>query len=653
MPITFSCTHCQSKMTVPENFAGKSGKCKKCNNVITVPAAGVTPASVGKQAVAESPPSPSGKPAATRVTSSVSSPTPAPKPVIPDPPPAGSMPDVDLEATAAEMLSDGPKEKEKELDAVEFTCPQCDEPIKLPLNLAGKRAPCPVCSRIIPVPVPQKIKEKNWRDTGPNLPAGAKRDIGPDLDGAWGTGKVAGLSQEAAEEAGLIPEKERPLTFYQRYQMPILVGVPTLLLLIVGYYAWNWYAAGREARSYNSALNFANSDAAKTVGSVAIAGLYTEAGRYQSRTKPEGAGNRAKEKYAEAEKMLRGVRGPIRDALLADLARAAVALGGEGDELVGDSRVKWDEAQKLTRQALTPIETPEVRIAGLRAVAAHLVRRGQVERATVLPAQISGTDAERAEALSVVGLELLRAGKKEVAEKLAKEAESVYAVAKEATKTKDNRTRPPLRAAVVSLAVALEHNPPEPGNNLAEKEAATFGRIAGLALAGKLDDARAAAGRAEGNAARLVAAIGLVSACEKPTADDLTAAMARLKEAPDRRGLDWELLRLLETALRADAKPDEIEAIVAVVPTPILREWGQLVVIRDRAARTRSAIPMTEVEKINAKSPVGLLARLEAARQNTWVDAGWAATVGSWDESSRAFGSLGVALGLQGVREER
>ena len=80
---------------------------------------------------------------------------------------------------------------------------------------------------------------------------------------------------------------------------------------------------------------------------------------------------------------------------------------------------------------------------------------------------------------------------------------------------------------------------------------------------------------------------------------------------------------------------------------------GQLVVIRDRAARTRSAIPMTEVEKINAKSPVGLLARLEAARQNTWVDAGWAATVGSWDESSRAFGSLGVALGLQGVREER
>ena len=40
-------------------------------------------------------------------------------------------------------------------ELVEFNCPQCDEPLKLGMELAGKRHPCPNCRKIIPVPVPK------------------------------------------------------------------------------------------------------------------------------------------------------------------------------------------------------------------------------------------------------------------------------------------------------------------------------------------------------------------------------------------------------------------------------------------------------------------------------------------------------------------
>jgi len=37
MPITFSCPSCQSRMTVPDNMAGKRGKCSKCKGPVVVP----------------------------------------------------------------------------------------------------------------------------------------------------------------------------------------------------------------------------------------------------------------------------------------------------------------------------------------------------------------------------------------------------------------------------------------------------------------------------------------------------------------------------------------------------------------------------------------------------------------------------------------
>src|SRR5262249_17966347 len=157
------------------------------------------------------------------------------------------------------------------------------------------------------------------------------------------------------EEAGLIPEKERPLTFYQRYQTHLLIGVPTLLVLVTGYYLWNWWAAGKQGRMYHAGLAYATSEAGSKTDPAAVAWLRIGAGMYQGRPRGEESAEGAKEQYAAAQALRRGARGAAREAVLVDLARRVAALGGDGDDVGKGVRLKWDEAQKLTRQTLTAI----------------------------------------------------------------------------------------------------------------------------------------------------------------------------------------------------------------------------------------------------------------------------------------------------------
>jgi hypothetical protein len=557
---------------------------------------------------------------------------------------------VDIEAAAAELFAD-PVEQEQELTTVEFNCPMCDEMITMPIAEAGKRAPCPECTRIILVPVPQRHKEKNWRDTGPKLPAAAKRDIGPELEGAWGTDKATGPSQEALLEAGVIKERERPLTFYQKYQMHMLIGIPLIILIGLGYVGWSWYAANREARAYGSAVAFSRSEAGKKMSASAQAALNLQATRYQLHTQANGSATRARDLLNSALGALRSARGPTRDMLLADMAALALQAGGDEVEVSRDTRLKRDEAQKVARQALLLVEHPEARVLAVRQAVRELVRQNLPERTTILAAQVAGSEAERADLIAVAGLELLRAGQPEAATKASQEAEQVYAPAGAGEKDKAKGPAAPLRANVVALAVALDRKPPPPGNDLAERDAALYGRVAGLAQVGKLEEARQAVGTADTNSAKLVAWIRLLDAVGVAGESDLAVALAALAIV-DPRGLEWELLRLAEAAVKAKAKSEDVQTILGKITSREVQDWARLASLRTRAAGSQYALDLSEAEKISGSSPAGLLARLEVARQNTWADKGWAPTIDSWDEPLRAFGSLGVALGLQGGKEK-
>src|SRR5262249_54028826 len=133
-------------------------------------------------------------------------PKPAAKPV-PPPKAAPPPPSSDVESEAASLLADRVSQDEPaEVKTIDFQCPLCDEMIHVDASLAGRRAPCRECSRIVKVPELKKQQKKDWRDAGANLPAGARRDTEPAPEGAWGSASAGVVSRAALVEADVLPD---------------------------------------------------------------------------------------------------------------------------------------------------------------------------------------------------------------------------------------------------------------------------------------------------------------------------------------------------------------------------------------------------------------------------------------------------------------
>src|SRR5438067_2138278 len=132
MPIKFSCPNCKKSLVVKDHLAGKRAACPGCKKPLTVPA-------------------PQAKATAD-----------------------GPVSQKDLEELAAAALAEEKAPaKVDEPKFIEFTCPQCDEPVKMPVDLEGKQAPCPACRRIIKVPLLVKREKTDWRKADSRLPTGA------------------------------------------------------------------------------------------------------------------------------------------------------------------------------------------------------------------------------------------------------------------------------------------------------------------------------------------------------------------------------------------------------------------------------------------------------------------------------------------------
>ncbi|MFO0927361.1 MAG: hypothetical protein U0736_10020 [Gemmataceae bacterium] len=674
MPITFTCAKCQARMTVPDNLAGKHGKCSKCKEPVTVPGADA----------AAAPPSTNGGPPVLSESMRATRGTPPTKPAVPPakpapeppPPPAPKVPPVggrvvlpppppppepehhDLEDHAHAALRDAPREEAKPTDLIEFDCPMCGEPLKLAADLGGKRHPCPECKRIIAVPVPQKKDPANWRDTGPKLPTAARRPDQPAPEGAWGSTAAKAVSREALLETGVIQEKQKPLTFYQRAQPYLLVGVPLLLVVAGGIGVWQWMHRNQERNALQYALTAAASPAGrKALTADGLIALHGAAGEYYLRGGKPGAASQSREQYGKAISLAAAGHSSAGDALLVELAVAQLNLVGTDEDLDGDFKLTWRDTQKVVRATLAAIKERPARTEALRQVVGRLIREGQTERVLPLVGQLyTAAGADRSEALALAGTELARASQTAQAKKALEEAVAPYrpddkAKGKDAKKKAD---RPSLRSAVVALAVVLGVEPPPPGTSIAEDEARLIGRARGLARLGKLDEAQAIAGQVaiEGGA-RLRAFIAVAAAAQAEKAADpkpVTAALELIRDFTRRPEMAWPLLRLVDLGVRAGVDPQQLEPAIRAIVDPQLAAWARLLVFRSKLAASRSVEPADSVDAIPAATLGGLVARLELARHNTAHSTGWAGTVGGWDEGPRAVGSLGVALGMQGGR---
>lgn len=619
-------------MLVDERLAGKKGRCKACQHPLTVP------------------PLPNSSSSATEAVSS-----PPPPNLGAEGNGAAAPPDVETQAAA--LFSDEPKPAEPvEVKTVDFNCPYCDEPIKLPADLAGKRAPCPECKHIIKVPELVKKDPKDWRKVATHGPSAARLPDQPEPEGAWGSATMGRVGSQALVDAGVIPKVERPRTLWQKIRWPVL-GVSLFLVLSVGgLMTYRWWDRRALERSIQEALAFADSSedpATKAALSLAAGEYYLHSPtahpdpRTGRSTPPAKAANN---QFGTVLTTLRSApQDAERDALLADLALDEIELGGEQPEAIQELRLTWDKTQQLLLATLREIHDAEAKRYALRDIAQGLREHGQAARVLPLTHQLfAAADADKAAALSVVGLEFLKAEDRPSAEKAVDAALQIYL--KDANQ-KDAKM-PPLRAEVVALALLLEKKDiPAAGDNDDDQANEHLGKVEALARQGKWQEARKEAGRADGKPAQFRARLAIADAAVDATLPETTDIESALKMAEDglskEAELSWSMLHLVKLALQARLPQERVQALADQIGDSALRGRAQLAVFRAQLKQANQTVEGSAADKIDAKSLARSLAAQALARHNVRVSTSYSGVVQTWPQPYQAFGALGVALGLQ------
>jgi hypothetical protein len=564
----------------------------------------------------------------------------------------------DAEDLAASLLADeakpaAPTEPPK---TVTTTCPYCDEEVKFDAALAGKQAPCPnpECRRIIKVPALTKQEKIDWRSTTPGLPTGARRPTEPAPEGAWGSTSKTVVSKEALQEADALPVRRQPITWAGRIRRGLLACAALVLVGLGALWAVNWLGGKKQEKMLGKALAAASQKDGPVKGEGAAvvhyaAGLYHLRRDDRDTVKPDKGDAGSVSQFGLARARLQAAAdNPECDAMLIELALAQVGLAG-GPEQVGErKRLSWKDTGNELRSTLQAIRAPEAQAEGLRRVTRKLVEKGQAELAEALAAHLGGGPGP----LAIVGLEFLRAGDTERAQKV------LERMPRRPEKAKGAKDEPatPLTADAVAFLVAQgrEKDIPDPKNlkEADQKDMVQAGRAAGLAWLKRPDEAYKEAGKARAAAWRLEALVAIADA----PGDD-AAVKAAVEAAADQaeksfgtRGAPaWPVLRLVPIGLRVGVAEDALLALAARVSgKDRVRGWAQLPVCRARLAREGGPADPSLADPVEKGTLAHGLALVELARHNARKNASAGDAVEGWDESLRPFGYAGTALGLQG-----
>jgi hypothetical protein len=656
MPIKFQCPHCKRGLSVKDELAGKSGPCPSCKNVITVPGGSSATANgpAGSAAPRVGAPGPAAKPP------SASSPAPPPLPPRPE----------DLEAEAAALLSGGSAaEEHAQPQTIDFKCPYCDVDLHFGLELAGKKAPCtnPECRRIIDVPRLEKTQRKDWRNVNVGGPSLARRDVGPAPEGAWGSTSASVVSRDALVEAEAVELTEYPKTLLQKVFWPTLIG---LAVLGAGGGYW-WYSSSsahhRQTTALQRGLDYAESAAAREqVHPAGQAALLAGASEYflhsgvERTDAKDGSGIVARDHCGKALALLTGAPSDgERDAGLAALALAQVELGGDADQVRSEVRVKWDEVQKAVRATLAAMSSGDGRREAWRAAVRRLAARGQADRILPLAGQLyTAPDADKAEAVAVAGLELLAAGATEQARKAREQATAIYGGSKP----------PPLRAAVVVLAMALGDKPPKPEKAPNEEAYAMIGQAGGLARQGKWPQAREVQRTDKyGWSMEFRARVEVAAAAVDQAAPEAARDVGETIQFAQGRGTipaeaAWDAFRLAELALRIGLSDERLEALARAVGDPALRGRVQLGALQARLARAGAKVADDAAEAVDRASVAHWVAEQAVTRHNVRLSSASAKAATDWvpfkitDASLESLRGAGlpdeVVSKLKGLREK-
>lgn len=637
MAIVFDCPHCKYPYKLKEEFAGRKATCKNpdCRQQITIP----TPLSAAEAEAA--------------ALSALADDAPAP------------------EAAAAASAS-APVEK-----TIAVSCNYCGHNWTVPMSKAGKNMPCPDCRKLTKVPEPKQETPEDWRQKNTKLPSLAKQ-AHEKLEGVQDAGEAKPVSGEALREADVtgIEYEPRPLK-----QKVLFVLVPLALLSALG--GGVYYLVSRNKTINDDQLwvdawkDFGDSSKEMAAGEPGLCSvlLHRAEAEYLLRQNTD-------KKLLEARDLLVGKclgelnkvpQSATKNAIVAELASAIIALGGTDDEVKSQTRLAWrpqtqatklgsgqrghtihEEIQKPLGQYLRNAEF-DFKIELARRLTRELVKKGQAEFAADMLPLAYFNDPEKDEASAVIALEIKRADPgshlpHQIAEALKARIEA------ESQKKTPNWKPYPASAQTLCGAVGLEFHPlamPKP--NAPISEATRIAYTGKYLLDNQSDQAveLAKRGIVSDSPAQLRALLLCAEWMPDPTAA-LDAAVVIVKTKDHPRLPESVICRLTQIGFDS-GKAAQAKDLANSLYDEGLKAWARGDGLRLRSLASPKErlddgwleVPITP-DKLRAGHAWG---RLWIERQNAKLSGDRndeKKVVSGWQPAAlRAFGLAGIALGLQ------
>lgn len=563
MSIRFKCPHCQKPLSVKDHLAGKKAACPVCKKSMTIP-------------------------------------TPVPEPAA-----------VDVDALVAEAFADKPVEKAPvATQFVEFTCPFCDEELKLSADLAGKKTPCPACTKVISVPQIKVEKPKDWRTSQRTGPSAALVNQPEAPTDAWSTSQKSKVSREAMEEAGALPEDEEPVSVGKWIKR----GVWMCVILIIAFFGFKMFTRARHESRESNYLEQAKKSLDK-LPPLHQAEIHRAEGELYVRN---GRAGDAIQPFAIARALAADEKDRTleNDLFLIKIVLSQIEMGGSGDDtLVQSVKVRYDwndnELLRELQKTLQEIRAPEAKATALRELTCQLIGKNKLEVAVGLTAGLANvTPALKAQQVAM------------------------YLVTKDDKKANELIPLPEpdkgIGDASARLAYTLGHA------YLRDYPAALKVASAKGAPAGRLEAciAGAAIALAEGKGAET-----------KPFFEAAFKAHEDDKEAKD-KAPSWALMELVRLAGRADFS-SQAKGIADKLPAPY-RQRAQLDILQGQLDNSNKAVDVSRLEEFgDPKEPTFALAWEALARHNARLGSTSALNVESLDEQIRPLVYVGLALGEQ------
>jgi hypothetical protein len=323
---------------------------------------------------------------------------------------------------------------------IKFKCPHCHKALSVKEHLAGKRAPCPACKKVLVIPAPQAapadLEEFAARaladepqaaavpagtidftcpycDEALHLPANlggkqtpcpecrriikvpmpakkdvanwrqveagpslARRDAEPAPEGAWDSPARARTVSREALEEADAIVEEREPLTLAQKVRRGAYAGCAVLAVAVGWLVLRSYWTRTLQAQALDQARAVVDDKAKKVSPEWAGAVYRGMGEYELRA---GKAEDAANRLKKARALARaaGSNSADRDALLLEIAMTQVNLAAGVGMPPGSDRLPWADAATQWRQTLAMISSPEARLAAVREVSRKLIARKQ------------------------------------------------------------------------------------------------------------------------------------------------------------------------------------------------------------------------------------------------------------------------------------